>query len=146
MTLQQTLDADYKAAFKAHDSAAVETYRMVKSAIKNTEIEARHELSDEETVTVLQREVKRRRESALAFRDGNREDLAVKEDAEIALIGKYLPEQMTDEALETIVQEIITAQSATAKDFGKVMGAVMVRVKGLADGSRVTPMVKKLLK
>jgi uncharacterized protein YqeY len=146
MTLQQTLDADYKAAFKAHDTASVETYRMVKSAVKNAEIEARHELSDEETISVLQREVKRRRESALAFRDGGREELAAKEDAEIALIAKYLPEQMSDDELTKIVETIISEQSATAKDFGKVMGAVMASVKGKADGSRVTPIVKQLLK
>lgn len=146
MSLQQTLDTDYKSAFKAHDSASVETYRMIKSAIKNVEIDVQHELSDEETLAVLQKEVKRRRDAADAFRQGNREELAAKEDAEIALIAKYLPEQMSDEDLEAVVREVATAQSATAADFGKVMGAVMAKVKGKADGSRVTPMVKKILK
>jgi len=145
MSLQTTLDTDYKTALKAHDEQAVSVYRMLKSAVKNAEIDARHELSDEETISVLQKEVKRRREAATIFKDGGRPELAAKEEADIPLIEKYLPAQMTDEDLATIVKEIIAAQSATAQDFGKVMGAVMAKVKGQADGSRVTPLVKKLL-
>lgn len=145
MSLQTTLDTDYKTALKAHDEHAVSVYRMLKSAVKNAEIDARHELSDEETIAVLQKEVKRRREAATIFRDGGRPELAAKEEADIPLIEKYLPAQMTDEDLAAIVKEVIVAHSATAQDFGKVMGAVMAKVKGQADGSRVTPLVKKLL-
>lgn len=145
MSLEATIDTQYKEALKAHDSVTVGVFRMLKSALKNAAIEARHALSSDEEVAVLQREVKRRRESIAVFTDGGRKDLADTEQVELTILEKFLPAQMADDQLEAIVQEVITSQNATAKDFGKVMGAVMAKVKGQADGTRVTPIVKKLL-
>ena len=145
MSLEATIDEQYKEALKRHDAVTVGVFRMLKSALKNAAIEARHALSSDEEVAVLQREVKRRRESIAVFTDGGRTDLAEKEQGELVILEKFLPAQLSDEELEKIVQENISAQNATTKDFGKVMGAVMAKVKGQADGTRVTPIVKKLL-
>lgn len=147
MTLHERIEQDYLVAFKGHDQPRVNLLRMMKAAMKNAEIDLRVEqLNDEQSITVLSRESKRRHESADAFRKGGREDLAVIEDAECELIKHYLPEQLPEETLQKIVQEVVTEQGATVKDFGKVMSAVMAKVKGQADGNRVSAAVKQILK
>lgn len=146
MTLQERIDLDYKAAFKQHDSHAVDAFRMLKTAIKNAEIDARHELTDEETTAVITREAKRRREAVAMFQQGNRADLVETEKAQLKVIERYLPAQMDDEELTKVINGVITEMSATAKDFGKVMSAAMSKVKGQADGTRVSALVKANLK
>jgi uncharacterized protein YqeY len=146
MTLQERIDIDYKDAFKRHEKHAVDAFRMLKTAVKNAEIEARHELSDDETMAVIAREAKRRRESVTMFKQGNRPDLVETETAQLKVIERYLPAQMSDEDLTAVIKGIIAETSATVKDFGKVMGAAMAKVKGQADGSRVTAIVKANLK
>lgn len=145
MSLQTRIDADYKAAFKDRNQVAIDAFRMLKTAVKNAEIDARHELSDEETLAVVAKEAKRRRESITMFKTGSRPDLVAAEEAQLKVIEQYLPAQMGDSDLEKIVQQAITELSATAKDFGKVMSTIMAKVKGQADGTRVTALVKKHL-
>ncbi|MBI4092965.1 MAG: GatB/YqeY domain-containing protein [Candidatus Kerfeldbacteria bacterium] len=146
MSLQSRIENDYKQAFRANDRPAVSAWRMLKSSIKNREIEVGRELTDEETIEVITREVKKRREASEQFGRGGRPDLATKEQADVALYQKYLPEQLTEQELQGIVRQAITDVGATGpSDIGKVMAAVMAKVKGRADGSAVQVMVKKTL-
>lgn len=146
MPIQQQIEQDYLAAFRAHDQAKVDALRMLKSAMKNEEIKLRvRELDDEQALAVLTRESKRRRESATMYQQGNRPELAAHEEAEFQLITAYLPAQLSDDELTSIVTTTIATQQATKKDFGKVMGAVIAQVKGRADGNRVSAAVKQLL-
>ena len=146
MPIHEAIEQDYLKSFKAHDQARVDVLRLIKAALKNAEIELRHSLTDPETVAVLMREAKRRKESITMFGQGNRPELAAVEEAELKVIAEYLPAQMDDQAIEKIVAEVIAEQQAMAKDFGKVMSAVMAKVKGQADGQKVTAAVKALLK
>ena len=100
------------------------------------------ELADQQIIEVIAGEIKKRKDSVLAYRQGNRQDLADKEANEIKILEKYLPAQLADEEVEKIIEEII---ASGASDFGKVMSQAMARVKGKADGSRVGEIVKKLL-
>ena len=114
--------------------------------LKNKEIDKKEALTDEEVVSVLQKEVKKRKESIEAFTQGNRPELVRKEREELAVLDKYLPQEMKAEELEKIVQETVSQVGAEgAKDFGKVMGAVMGKVKGRIGGDRVAERVKKAL-
>lgn len=145
MALMEQIETDYKAAFKSGAKTKVDMLRMLKSALKNAEIEARHPLTDPEVITVMTREAKRRREAIQMFQQGNRADLVEKENGELQELMYYLPTQMSDSEIEAVVKEIVTQLNAGPKDFGKVMGMTMKKVAGQADGERVTPIVKKLL-
>jgi uncharacterized protein YqeY len=119
---------------------------MAQNAVYLIEKRDRRELSDDEIGGVLTREVKTRRESVEAFRKGGREDLAAKEEAEIAILGAYLPEQLDDATLEALVTEAIAATGASnARDMGKVMGWLSPKTKGRADGRRVSEIVARAL-
>ena len=147
MSIQDQLHQDYLTAFKGHDQKTVDALRLMKAAVKNAEIELRHEpLTDPEVIIVLTREAKRRKESITVYQQGKRDDLAAIEALELTVIEKYLPSQMTDEALQAMVTTVINELKPTAKDFGKVMSAVMAKVKGQADGNRVSAAVKQHLK
>lgn len=145
MALMEKIETDYKEAFKAHNGPKVNMLRMVKSALKNAEIEARHNLSDEEIITVMTKEAKRRRESIAMFQQAGRTDLVDQENLELQELMFYLPTQMSDSEIETLAAAVIKELNATQKDFGRVMKTVTERSKGQADGSRVAPVVKKLL-
>lgn len=146
MSIQGHIEQDYLAAFKQHDQAKVDALRLIKSATKNEEIRLRKkELTDEETIAVLTREAKRRRESITMYQQGGRAELAAAESAELATISAYLPAQLSDQDLQQIVVGVIAELQATQKDFGKVMSAVMAKVKGQADGNRVSAAVKQSL-
>lgn len=147
MSIQQNIEKDYLKSFKAHDQARVDVLRLIKAALKNHEIEIREGiLSDAETTAVLMKEAKKRRESITLYNQGNRPELAAIEEAELKVISEYLPAQMGDDELQKIVADVITELKPTPKDFGKVMSAVMAKVKGQADGNRVSAAVKALLK
>ncbi|MBI5405089.1 MAG: GatB/YqeY domain-containing protein [Candidatus Kerfeldbacteria bacterium] len=146
MSLQQTIDADYKVAYKAKDAAAVSAYRMLKSAVKNREIDAGRELTDDETREVIAKEVKKRKDAMAQYQQGGRPELVDREELDIKLFSKYLPAQLTAAELEPIVAEAIAALGATGPaDMGKVMGAVMAKTKGRTDGNTVQALVKKAL-
>lgn len=146
MSLQQVIDADYKVAFKAKDEAAVSAYRMLKSAVKNREIELGHELTDEENLEVIAKEVKKRRDALAQYEQAGRNELADREQFDIKLFSKYLPAQLSEEELEAIVKQVVEATGASSpKDMGKVMGVAMKQAKGRADGNQVQAIVKRVL-
>lgn len=145
MSLVEQIDHDYKAAFKAHQQVKVTLLRLMKAAIKNAEIAARHELSDDEIIAVMTTEAKRRRESMAMYQQAGRQDLADQENAELQELMYYLPTQLSDSELNDLVTSAIAELKATPKDFGKVMSAVMAKAKGQADGSRVSAAVKSVL-
>lgn len=119
--------------------------RMLASALKNKQIALRTgtevELAEEQIMEVIASEVKKRQDSVEVYRQGNREDLAAKEEREIEILKIYLPAQISDEEIEAAVTEIVKAET----DFGKAMGQAMAKLKGQADGKRVGAAVKKLL-
>ena len=128
------------------DGLRRDVLRMVSSAAYNVEKKQGAPLSDDEFLAVLTREVKTRRESVEAFRTGGREDLAAKEEAEIAILGEYLPAALSEEELGELVREAIGATGASsARDMGKVMGWLTPRTRGRADGKRVSEMVVQAL-
>ncbi len=131
---------------RSGDALRRDVLRMAQNAVYLVEKRDRRELSDDEIGAVLAREVKTRRESVEAFRTGGREDLAAKEEAEIAILQGYLPEQLDDATIEALVAEAIDATGASnARDMGKVMGWLAPRTKGRADGRRVAELVASAL-
>ena len=146
MSLVDTLNGDLKAAMKARDKQSLSVIRMLKSALMNEQINAGHDLTDEEAVSVVSRELKQRKESLSEFESANRQDLVDGVKAEIAIVEKYMPKQLSADEVEAIVKETIQQVGATNKgDFGKVMGAVMPKLKGKADGKLINQTVKSLL-
>ena len=120
--------------------------RMAQNAVYAVEKRERREPSDDDVAAILTREVKTRRESIDAFRKGGREDLAAKEEAEIAILSEYLPEQLDEAAIQTLVVEAIAATgAASARDLGKVMGWLSPKTRGRADGKRVSELVGQAL-
>ena len=139
---------DLLTAAKEKDKNRVSTLRFLTSAIKNKEIELgkRGELSDEQVLQVVSKQAKQRRESIEAFQKAQRNDLVGKEEAELKILSKYLPRQISSEDIKQFVQKTIEEiKPEGPKDIGKVMGAVMNRVKGRADGQLVSSIVKKAL-
>ena len=131
---------------RSGDALRRDVLRMAQNAIYAIEKKDRRELTDDDVVGVLTREVKTRRESVEAFRKGGRDDLAAKEESEIGILQGYLPEQLDDAAIETLVGEAIAATGATsARDLGKVMGWLSPKTRGRADGRRVSELVARAL-
>lgn len=145
MSIIDTIETDYKEAFKAHHQEAVAALRLIKSALKNAEIDAQHPLQEDEVVAVLGQEAKRRREAIAVYTQAGRQDLAAKETGELQAINAYLPAQMGDADLIAVVREVVASLGESGQDYGRVMGAVMGKVKGQADGSRVAAVVKQTL-
>lgn len=146
MTLQNRLQQDMQAAIRDRDELRRDTLRMVVSAAYNAQKQAGRELTDEEVISVLAREVKTRRESVEAFTSGGRVEAAAKEQAEIAIISAYLPEQIGADELARLVAQAVEESGATSpRDMGKVMAVLMPRVKGRADGKQVSALVAQEL-
>jgi hypothetical protein len=131
---------------RSGDALRRDVLRMVQNAVYNTEKAKRATLSEDELTGVIAHEVKTRRESVDAFRKGGREDLVAKEEAEIAILAEYLPQQLTEDELRALVDEGITATGATsARDLGKVMGWLSPRIRGRADGKVASGLVAQAL-
>lgn len=146
MSLKRKINEDMKTALRGGEKERLSTLRMLVSSIRYAEIEKRRELVDEDVLEVISREIKMRRESAEEYRKGNRPDLVEKEEWEAKILEGYLPPQLTDEEIEAIVRGVVDETGAMGpKDIGKVMGLVMPKVKGRADGKKVSDMVRKLL-
>jgi uncharacterized protein YqeY len=142
MSLTEQLQADMKTAMRDGDAQRRDTLRMAIAAVQNAEKEKREPLSDDEALAVLIKQVKTRRESIKAYRDAGRDDLADKEQAEIDVLAPYLPEQLDEAEVRALVTEAIASTGATSpKDMGRVMGALMPKVKGRADGKLVSSLV-----
>lgn len=136
------MQSDMKDAMRARDAERRDTLRMLISVLKNKKIEVQRDLTEEDILSVLSTEAKKRRESAQAYHDGDRPELAAKEEAELVIIEEYLPQQLTDdEALEIVKQAIADTGAASKRDMGKVMGKVMPQFKGRYDGSKVKDLV-----
>jgi uncharacterized protein YqeY len=131
---------------RSGDALRRDVLRMVQNAAYAIEKRDRRELTDDDYIAVLSREVKTRRESVEAFRAGGREELATKEEAEIAILAEYLPQQLGEAEIQALIDEAIAATGASSvRDLGKVMGWLSPRTRGRADGKRVSALVAKSL-
>ncbi len=146
MTLRERLRDDTTAAMRSREALRLDVLRLVNNAIYNVEKAKRITLSEDDILGVVSREVKTRRESIEAFRKGGREDLASKEEAEIAILAEYLPQALTEDELRALVDEAVAATGATsARDLGKVMGWLSPRTRGRADGKVASGLVAQAL-
>ena len=144
--LKEQINAELKTAMKEKNVFKRDTLRLLTSAMKQIEVDERKVLTDEEIITIIQKQVKQRNESIEQYRNGGREDLAEKEEQEMKLFEAYLPKQLSDEELVEKVKEIIEKVGATTKQqIGKVMGVASKELKGLADGKRINQTASQLL-
>ena len=147
MTLQEKIQSHLADAMKSKDQLRLSVLRMMKTAVKNKEIERMKPLDEGEAIAVLNTLVKQRKDSAEQFRTGGREEMATKEEAEIKIIEEYLPAAASEDDIRNAIGEAIQETGASSmKDMGKVMKATMARLAGkTADGSRVSQLVKEKL-
>ena len=147
MPLEDKISQDYVRAMKDRDSLKSSVLSFLRAQIKNVKIDKRVEkIADEDIITVVKKQIKQRQDSITQFRAGNREDLAAKEEQEMALLKTYLPAQMSAEVLQGIVDDVIKSVGAVSiKDMGKVMKEVLAKTAGSADNQSVGAMVKARL-
>lgn len=146
MNLTQQINNDLVKASKNGEALVRDTLRLAKTALKNTEIAKGRVLSEVEITEVLMKEVKQRQEAITAFQAGSRKDLAEKETREMTILQRYLPEQLTEAELLPLVDQTVAETGATGiSDMGKVMAALMPKLKGQADGTLVSRLVKEKL-
>lgn len=148
MSIKEQLMADMKAAMKAKEEGklALNTIRMARAHIRQAEIDNGHaDFNDDQVLAVLRKEVKQRKETLAEIESSGREDLVEQTKAEIDVLEKYLPAEMTPEAVEAAVKEIVDAMDPGQKNMGSVMKAVMAKLKGQADGKLINQIARKLL-
>lgn len=146
MQLRERLTTQMKEAMKSRDTLRLSVIRMVLSSVKNRDIELRREMTDAEIIETIGTLCKQRRESIRLFKEAGRQELVDKEEAELALMMDFLPQQLTRDELEALVDKAIAETSAAGgKDMGKVMKALMPSVTGRADGKLVSEVVKEKL-
>ncbi|AJY76322.1 GatB/YqeY domain-containing protein [Paenibacillus beijingensis] len=146
MNLSERLNDDMKQAMKNQDKFKLTTIRMIRSAVKNLEIDLKRPLDDNEVLDIVSREIKQRKDSLQEFEKAGRDDLIKDVAAEIEIISQYLPEQLTEEEIKAIVEQTIQETGASSKaEMGKVMSALMPKVKGRADGKLVNQAVQQFL-
>lgn len=147
MGLYESLENDLKAALKQSDATKLSVLRMLLAAIKTFEIDKNVKRADEaDILQMIRKQMKQRKESIAQFEKGNRKDLADKELKELKILEAYMPKQLSEQELETLVKEVMAETGATSKsDMGKVMKAVTEKAKGRSDGKIVSQIVMKLL-
>jgi hypothetical protein len=153
MSLLPTIDADYQKAFRGGDKAVTGVLRVLKTALYNAEIEKRTtkkdreaKLTDEEAQAVVRRQIKQLEEAGELFKKGGREDLVAKNEAELAILKKYVPAQASEEEVRAAVKKVLEGIGKVGpSDFGKIMGAAMKELQGGADGTVVSKVVKEML-
>lgn len=146
MSLAGQLTEAMKEAMKAKDALRLGAIRLIRTAVKNREIDERRELDDKEVIGVISSLVKQRRESAQLYREGNRPDLAEKEEQELIVLQEFLPAQIGEEEIRAIIEDAVTETGASSmKDMGKVMKVVTGKTVGRADGRLVSDLVKARL-
>lgn len=147
MALKEKIQEDLITSMKAKDEVATSAIRLLKAAIMKFETTGEKKIAtDEDIIQLIGKEIKQRKDSIDQFEKGNRPELAAKEKLELAILEAYLPAQLSESEIRTIVTEVITSTGATGKsDLGKVMGALMPRTKGKADGGLVNKIVQELL-
>jgi len=142
MSLINTIETDFKNALKNKDEAKLSTLRLIKTALTNKAKEKGDEVSDEVALQILKQEAKKRDEAAALYEKSGNAELAAKERQEFEIIKAYLPAELPDEAITKIIEEVKTDG---ASEFPQIMGQVMAKLKGRADGARVAELVKKSL-
>jgi len=146
MNLNAQIKSDIKDAMRAKDILKRNTLRNIQVVVKQIEVDERREVTDADMEAILVKYAKQREDAMAQFKDAGRDDLVAQEEAELAIVKAYLPEQMSDEELESTLKEIITQTGATSmKDMGKVMGAAKSAIGSKADGGRINVCVKTLL-
>jgi uncharacterized protein YqeY len=146
MSLSDRLNEDMKQAMRGQEKFRLSVIRMVRSSIKNVEIDLRRSLEDNEVLDILNRELKQRKDSLQDFEKAGRDDLVDALKVEIEIIAEYMPTQLTEDEITVIVKQTIQETGASTKaDMGKVMGALMPKVKGRSDGKLVNQVVQQLL-
>ncbi|SFT80991.1 hypothetical protein SAMN02910356_02213 [Selenomonas sp. GACV-9] len=146
MSLKEQLTNDMKEAMKSHDKDRLAVIRMVRGAIRQQEIDGQKELGDEDVIAVMSKEIKMRKDSIEEFKKGGREDLIAKTQAEIDVLMPYMPAQLSEDKVRELVKAAVAETGATTpKDMGKVMGVLMPKVKGRADGKMVNTIVRSML-
>lgn len=144
--LKETLEKDLIEAMKTHNEEKTLVLRMIKSALQNKEIEKKQDLDETDILSLIQNQIKSRRDSIEMYKKGGREELAEKEQKEIDLLTPYLPEQMSENDVRVAVKKAIANTGANqVSDMGKVMGVVMNELKGKADGSMISKIAKEEL-
>ena len=148
MAIKEKLMADFKEAMKAHDEIAKNTISFARAAIKQYEVDHREELDDDGIAAILSKQVKMRRDALADFEKAGRIDLIDSYKSEIEILKRYLPEQLSDEKIREIIEGIASESGIEGgmQNMGKLMGPVMAKVKGLADGNRVKQLVQEFLK
>ncbi|MFO7918414.1 MAG: GatB/YqeY domain-containing protein [Anaerolineae bacterium] len=146
MSLKERLMSDLKDAMREGDQLRKDAIRMIRAAIKNREIERQQEITDEEITELISQEVKRRKEAIEMFEKGGREDLVDREKAQLEILLSYMPEQLSREEIEKVVQDIVEDMNATSiRQLGPVMGKAMEELKGRAEGSVVNEVAREIL-
>ena len=146
MSLADQIVQDLKEAMLAKDELRISCLRMIKTSIKNKQVEKGRELKDEEVQAVISSLVRKGKEAAQEFSKGGREDLAKKEEQELKIFYKYLPEQLSEQEIESVLRDIISEVNATSpKDMGRVMKAAMSKLAGKAEGKVVSDIARRLL-
>src|SRR6266513_2314003 len=144
--LTEQIRADLTESMKARTADRTSTLRMLQAAIKNQQIEAGHELADEEAMAVIRKGIKQRQDSVEQYTKGNRPELAAKEQSELEILKTYMPPELSDAELESGLREIIASTGAQSKkDLGKVMKEATARYKGRAEGKKIQETVSRLL-
>jgi uncharacterized protein len=147
MNLQERLAHDLKDAMRAKDQVRLLAIRSLRAAILEKEKEGTGPASDDDLLAIVQKQAKQRRDAIEQYEAAGREDLAQKERDELAVLGLYLPEQLSDDDIRRVVHEIVTRSGATSmKDMGRVMGEAMTELRNRADGNRVRQVVQDLLR
>jgi uncharacterized protein YqeY len=145
-SLRSRLEADLKVAMRAGDQPARDTIRYLLSAVKNAEIDKRSALTEPESVALLHRQAKQRQESIDQFRNGGRQDLVEREEAQLAILRRYLPTPLTDDELGELARSVVAEVGATTpKDLGRVMSILVPRAAGRADGRRLNEAARQAL-
>jgi uncharacterized protein len=146
MSLIELLESEVKEAMLARENARRDALRLILSSLRSSEKDLQRPLSEDEELQVLQRERKKRQEAAEAFRAGGREEQAANEEAELAVLEEFMPEPVSEDELERIVDDAIAENKATSmRDMGRVMADVMPQIAGRADGSAVSQLVREKL-
>ncbi len=146
MSLKEQLKSDLKDAMRAKEILKRDAIRAINTMIKQIEVDQRVELNDDDIIKLIQKGIKQREEAIVQFKEASRDDLVQNEQDQIDIFSLYLPKQLTDEELETVIKAIIEEVGATSmKDMGKIMNPAKEKIGGSADGKRINEMVKKLL-
>jgi len=146
MSLKENLLSDMKVAMKEKDVLRKNTVQLVRGSILQKEKDTREEVTEEQILDIIMQEIKKRKDALLDFEKGNRQDLVIEANSEIDVLMGYLPKQLSDDELLVIVRETITeVGAASMKDMGKIMTAITPKVKGKADNSKVSKMIKQCL-